>query len=53
MKKKSKEILAIIKAVRKKSREEEICMHGKPIRRSKIKQSKKIYTRNKRIDDYD
>lgn len=55
MKKKSanKEILAIIKAARKQSREEEIRMHGKPILRTKVKQSKKQYKRNKRVEDLD
>jgi hypothetical protein len=51
MKKKSKEILAIIKAARKQSREEEIRLHGKPIHRSKVVPSKKLYKRKKRVDE--
>ncbi|MEA4984977.1 hypothetical protein SDC9_30208 [bioreactor metagenome] len=46
-KKKNKEILDIIKAARKLSREEEIKLHGKPINQTKIVQSKKVYNRNK------
>lgn len=44
----SKRILDYIKAVRKQSREEEIRLYGKPLPRTKIKESKKIYKRNKR-----
>ena len=40
----NKRILDYIKAVRKKSREEE----GKPLPKTKIKESKKIYKRNKK-----
>ncbi|MDD2285117.1 MAG: hypothetical protein PHQ11_06930 [Paludibacter sp.] len=46
-KKKNKEILEIIKAARKQSREEEIKLHGKPIKQTKIVQSKKVYNRKK------
>lgn len=44
----SKRILDYIKAVRKQSREEEIRLYGKPLPRTKIKESKKIYKRNKK-----
>lgn len=40
----NKRILDYIKAVRKKSREEEIQLYGKPL----PKESKKIYKRNKK-----
>jgi hypothetical protein len=46
-KKKNKNILDIIKTARKQSREEEIQLHGKPIKQTKIVQSKKVYNRNK------
>lgn len=41
-------ILDYIKAVRKKSREGEIQLYGKPLPKTKIKESKKIYKRNKK-----
>lgn len=44
----NKRILDYIKAVRKKSREEEIQLYGKPLPKTKIKESKKIYKRNKK-----
>lgn len=44
----SKCILDYIKAVRKQSREEEIQLYGKPLPRTKIKESKKIYKRNRK-----
>lgn len=37
-----------VKAARKKSREEEIQLYGKPLPKTKIKESKKIYKRNKK-----
>ena len=43
----NKRILDYIKAVRKKSREEEIQLYEKPLPKTKIKESKKIYKRNK------
>lgn len=43
--KKKNEIINIIKASRKINREKEILEHGKPIRISTIKKSKKIYSR--------
>ena len=43
----------IIKASRKKSRDEEIVTHGKPINYQKIVLSKKIYNRKKRKADND
>jgi len=48
---KQKNVMDIIKASRKKSREEEIETHGKPINYKKVIQSKKVYSRkkNKRI----
>lgn len=36
-----------LKAHRKASREEEIALHGKPIRRSAVHRSKKIYNRKR------
>jgi len=39
------DILAALKAARKKSREDEIAAHGKPINYSSITKSKKQYTR--------
>lgn len=42
----NRRILDYVKAVRKKSREEEIQLYGKPL--PKIKESKKIYKRNKK-----
>ncbi len=50
-KKKNKEILDIIKATRKQSREEEIKLHGKPVKQSNIVQSKKVYNRKKLKSD--
>lgn len=50
-KKKNKNILEIIKAARKQSREEEIKLHGKPIKQTKIVQSKKVYNRKKMKDN--
>lgn len=44
----NKRILDYIKAARKKSREEEIQLYGKPLPKTKIKESKKIYKRNKK-----
>lgn len=44
----NKRILDYIKAVRKKSREEEIQLYEKPLPKTKIKESKKIYKRNKK-----
>lgn len=43
----NKRILDYVKAVRKQSREEEIHLYGKPLPKTKIKESKKIYKRNK------
>ena len=43
----------IIKASRKKSREEEIITHGKPINYQKVVLSKKVYNRKKRKADND
>lgn len=50
-KKKNKDILDIIKAARKQSREEEIQLHGKPINHKKIIQTKKVYNRKKNLDE--
>jgi hypothetical protein len=47
-----KHILELIKASRKKSRDEEIELHGKAIKQSKVLESKKVYRRNKN-KDYD
>ena len=44
----NRRILDYVKAVRKKSREEEIQLYGKPLPKTKIKESKKIYKRNKK-----
>ena len=46
-KKKNNHIIDIVKAARKKSRQEEISLHGKTINYSKIAKSKKIYNRKK------
>jgi len=46
-KKKNDHILEQVKASRKASREEEILMHGKPIRHTKIAKSKKFYDRKR------
>ena len=43
----------VIKASRKKSREEEISAHGKPINYWKIALSQKIYNRKKQKADND
>jgi hypothetical protein len=43
--KKQEQLTAIIKASRRKSREEEIAMHNKPLTYNKIVLSKKIYSR--------
>lgn len=45
MKNKTDDILAILKAARKKSRDEEIAAHGKPIYHSNVYKNKKKYTR--------
>ena len=53
--KKYKNVMAIIKASRKKSREEEIRIYGKPINYQKVIPSQKIYNRKKlkeNSDDY-
>lgn len=44
------QIRDIIKAARRKSREEEIKTYGKSISHTKINDSKKIYRRNKKVD---
>ena len=44
----NKRILDYIKAVRKKSREEEHQLYGKPLPKTKNKKKKKIYKRNKK-----
>lgn len=46
----NKRILDYIKAVRKKSREEEIQLYGKPLPKTKIKESKKRYIREIKND---
>ena len=43
--KKTDDILLALKAVRKKSREDEIAAYGKPINYSSVVKSKKQYTR--------
>ena len=43
--KKTDDILLALKAARKKSREDEIAAHGKPINYSSVSKSKKQYTR--------
>lgn len=47
-------IMSQVKSARKKSREEEIRLHGKPLNYSKIIDSKKMYKRkiNKADDDH-
>lgn len=45
VKRKQDDILAALKAARKKSREDEIAAHGKPINYSSVVKSKKAYTR--------
>lgn len=51
--KKKSTLQDIIKASRKKSREEEISAHGKSINYRKIVLSKKVYDRKKRKADND
>ncbi|MPN55947.1 hypothetical protein SDC9_203631 [bioreactor metagenome] len=51
-KKKKNNILEIVKAARKQSRQEEISQHGKPVRFSKIVTSKKIYSRKNNKFEY-
>ena len=43
--KKGNDILAALKAARKKSRDDEIAAHGKPINYSSVTKNKKQYTR--------
>ena len=50
-KQRKKSIIDQIKVARKASREEEIKMHGKPIRYTKIAKSKKVYDRKKNKAD--
>ena len=50
-KKKNKEILDIIKAARKQSREEEIKLHGKLSNQTKVIKSKKVYNRKNLKND--
>ena len=48
MAKKKKDLqLAVLKAVRKSSREEEIRLHGKPICHRRVEKSKKVYDRKR------
>lgn len=49
---KKNSVIEIIKTSRKQSREEEIKLHGKPVRQFNVKESGKIYKRNinKKID---
>jgi hypothetical protein len=51
-KKKNKNILEIVKAARKQSRQEEISLHGKTINLSKIVTSKKVYNRKNNNQDF-
>lgn len=51
-KKKKKNILEIVKAARKQSRQEEINLHGKTINLSKIVTSKKVYSRKNNKLEY-
>jgi len=44
---KQKNVMDIVKASRKKSREEEIAAYGKPINYKKVIPSKKVYNRKK------
>lgn len=44
----NKETIAILKAARKKSREEEIRLFGKQIRHERVEESKKLYTRKEK-----
>ena len=52
-----KEILAILKAARKQSRDAEIAAHGKPISYAGVVRSKKLYTRKekhkKQLEEYE
>lgn len=41
----SKDTLSILKAARKKSREDEIAAHGKPICHAHVERNRKTYTR--------
>lgn len=43
-----KEVLAILKAARKQSRDAEIAAHGKPISYVSVVKSKKLYTRKEK-----
>ena len=43
-----KEVLAILKAARKQSRDAEIAAHGKPISYVGVVRSKKLYTRKEK-----
>ena len=49
-KKKINPIRDILKAARKESREDEINAHGKPINKTKVETSHKVYKRNKKVD---
>ena len=40
-----KDILSVLKAVRRENREEEIRVHGHPLPRVQVQCNKKIYTR--------
>ena len=40
----------LLKEVRKESREAEINAHGKPINKTKVETSPKVYKRNKKVD---
>lgn len=51
-KKNNNNIIKIVKAARKLSRQEEISQHGKPLRFSKIATSKKIYSRKNNKLEY-
>lgn len=48
MKAKQNDILAVLKAARKQSREIEIALFGKPICHSNVYKNKKRYTRKKK-----
>lgn len=52
MKKIKDDILAALKAARKKSREDEIHAHGKPINYSSVVRSRKAYTRKVKHKKY-
>lgn len=49
-KKKINPIRDILKAARKESRDDEINAHGKPIHKTKVETSPKVYKRNKKVD---